>query len=120
MKKLIESKWKEILTLLETQYDISNIFIKTWINTLKIFEVKDNTVYFYVDEKMGENAVKFIQKKELDLFLLSSIRETLNNIDIEIVIDEKKNFIKEDEKAFVFIADTHETLGEGFSNLQGE
>ena len=56
--------------------------------------------YFYVDErlKQGENAVKFIHKKEFDLFLLSSIRETLNNIDIEIVIDEKKNFVKEDEK----------------------
>lgn len=99
MKKLIESKWDEILSLLETQYDISNILIKTWIGTLKIFEVKDNTVYFYVDEKLGENAVKFIHKKEFDLFLLSSIRETLNNIDIEIVIDEKKNFVKEDEKA---------------------
>ncbi|MBQ8166713.1 MAG: chromosomal replication initiator protein DnaA [Lachnospiraceae bacterium] len=100
MKKLIESKWDEILSLLETQYDISNILIKTWISTLKIFEVKDNTVYFYVDErlKQGENAVKFIHKKEFDLFLLSSIRETLNNIDIEIVIDEKKNFVKEDEK----------------------
>ena len=100
MKKLIESKWDEILSLLETQYDISNILIKTWISTLKIFEVKDNTVYFYVDErlKQGENAVKFIHKKEFDLFLLSSLRETLNNIDIEIVIDEKKNFVKEDEK----------------------
>jgi len=98
MKKLIENKWDEILSLLETQYDISNILIKTWIGTLKIFEVKNNTVYFYVDEKLGENAVKFIHKKEFDLFLLSSIRETLNNIDIEIVIDEKKNFVKEEDK----------------------
>lgn len=97
MKKLIESKWDEILSLLETQYDISKILIKTWIGTLKIFEVKDNTVYFYVDDKLGENAVKFIHKKEFDLFLLSSIRETLNNIDIEIVIDEKKNFVKEED-----------------------
>ena len=26
----------------------------------------------------------------------------------------------EDDKAFVFISDTHETLGEGFSNLSGD
>lgn len=98
MKKLIESKWDEILSLLETEYDISRIMINTWIKTLNIFEVKDNTVYLYVDEKLGENAIKFIHKKEYDLFLLSSIRETLNNIDIEIVIDEKKNLVKSEEK----------------------
>ncbi len=98
MKKLIESKWNDILSLLETQYDISSIMINTWIRSLKIYEVKENTVYFYVDEKLGENAVKFLHRKEFDLFLLSSIRETLNNIDIEIVIDEKKNFANTKEE----------------------
>ena len=98
MKDLIENKWEDILSLLETQYDISSIMINTWIRSLKIYEVKDNTVYFYVDEKLGENAVKFLRRKEFDLFLLSSIRETLNDSNIEIIIDEKKNFISEDEK----------------------
>ncbi len=98
MKDLIESKWEQILSLLETQYDISSIMINTWIRSLKIYEVKDNVVYFYVDEKLGENAVKFLRRKEFDLFLLSSIRETLNDADIEIVIDEKKNFISDDTK----------------------
>lgn len=97
MKELIENKWEEILSLLETQYDISGIIINTWIRPLKIYEVKDNTVYFYVDEKLGENAVKFLHRREFDFFLLSSIRETLNNINLEIVIDEKKNFVSNDE-----------------------
>lgn len=97
MKKQIENKWEDILSLLETQYDISSIMINTWIRSLKIYEVKDNVVYFYVDEKLGENAVKFLHRKEFDLFLLSSIRETLNNSDIDIVIDEKKRFISEDD-----------------------
>ena len=68
MKDLIENKWEDILSLLETQYDISSIMINTWIRSLKIYEVKDNTVYFYVDEKLGENAVKFLRRKEFDLF----------------------------------------------------
>ena len=63
MKELIESKWDDILSLLETEYDISNILIDTWIRTLKIYEVRDNTVYFYVDEQYGENGVKFIKRK---------------------------------------------------------
>ena len=36
------------------------------------------------------------------------------------VVPVKRIVREEDEKAFVFITDTHETLGEGFSNLQGE
>ena len=97
MKELIESKWEEILSLLETEYDISHILINTWIRPLKIYEIKNKTVYFYIDEKLGESAVKFIHRKEFDLFLLSSIREVLNDIDIEIIIDEKKNFVSEEE-----------------------
>lgn len=97
MKALIESKWEDILSLLETQYDISSIMINTWIRSLKIYEVRDNTIYFYVDEKLGENAVKFLRRKEFDLFLLSSIRETVNDSNIEIVIDEKKNFSSNEE-----------------------
>ena len=99
MKELIESKWEEILSLLETEYDISSIMINTWIRSLKIYEVKNNTVYFYVDEKLGENALKFLKRKEFDMFLLSSTRETLNDSTIDIVIDEKKNLIESDEEA---------------------
>lgn len=91
MKSIIESKWNEILSLLATEYDISPIMIQTWLKTLKIFDVKDNTVYFYVDEALGENALKFIKKKEFDIFLLSSIRQTLSDSNIDIVIDVKKN-----------------------------
>ncbi|MBE5786969.1 MAG: YitT family protein [Clostridiales bacterium] len=36
------------------------------------------------------------------------------------VLPVKRIVREEDQKAFVFITDTHETLGEGFSNLQGE
>lgn len=110
MKELIESKWEDILSLLETQYEISSIMINTWIRSLKIYEFRDNTVYFYVDEKLGENAVKFLHRKEFDLFLLSSIRETLNNSDIDIVIDEKKNFVSESEaesKKNVILSDSY-------------
>ncbi len=49
MKELIEWNWEEILSLLETEYDISSIMINTWIRSLKIYEVKTIPVYFYVE-----------------------------------------------------------------------
>ncbi len=97
MKELIESKWDDILLLLETEYDITPMMINTFIRPLKIYEVKDNTVYFYVEENRGEQAVKYFKKKDYDFFLMSSIREILNDINIEIRVDEKKNYIKETE-----------------------
>ncbi|MDD6401291.1 MAG: chromosomal replication initiator protein DnaA [Lachnospiraceae bacterium] len=94
MKKLIENKWEEILSLLETQYELSNIVINTWIRTLKIFDVKDNTIYFYVDESQGhgDNTIKFLHRKEYDLFLLSSIREVLNDMNITLEIGTLSNY----------------------------
>ncbi len=94
MKKLIESKWEDILYLLETQYDVSKIIIDTWIRSIKVYEVRNNTIYFFVDEQRGKFGVDYLHKKGYDIFLLSSIREILNNADIEIVIDEKSNLAK--------------------------
>lgn len=48
MKELIESKWEEILSLLETEYDISSIMINTWIRSLKIYEVKKQHCLFFM------------------------------------------------------------------------
>ena len=81
------------MKLLETQYDVSKIIIETWIRNLEIYEMKDNTVYFYVDENRGAHGVEYLHKRGYDSFLLSSIREVLNDSSIEIVIDEKSSYI---------------------------
>lgn len=94
MKEEIIQNWDKILDLLEAHYDVSRIIIETWIRPLNIYEVKDNTIYFYVDEKRGKHGVEYLRNKGYDIFLLSSIREFLNDPDIELVIDEKYKFQK--------------------------
>ena len=93
MKEQIIKNWDNILNLLESQYDVSRIIIDTWIKSLNIYEVKDNVVYFYVDEKRGSHGVDYLHRKGYDSYLLSSIREILNDSNIEIVIDEKSSYI---------------------------
>lgn len=95
MKELIKNKWDEILYLLEVNYDISKIIIDTWIRSLELYDIKDKTIYFCVDEKRGKHGVDYLHKKGYDIFLLSSIREILNDVDIEITIDEKEKFISQ-------------------------
>ena len=93
MKKQIVEKWDSIMNLLESQYDISKVIIDTWIRSLEIYDEQDNVVYFCVDEKRGAHGVAYLHKKGYDIFLLSSIREILNDSNIDIVIDEKKSYI---------------------------
>ena len=93
MKDQIINNWDSILNTLETHYDVSKIIIETWIRPLSIFDIKDNTIYFYVDEKRGKHGVDYLHNKCYDMFLLSSIREFFNDPDIELVIDEKNKIV---------------------------
>ncbi|MCR5213533.1 MAG: chromosomal replication initiator protein DnaA [Eubacterium sp.] len=82
--------------MLETHYDVSNIIIETWIRPLSIYEIKNNTIYLYVDEKRGKYGVEYLRSKNYDMFLLSSIREFFNDPTIELIIDEKYKFVVEE------------------------
>ena len=106
MKDQIINNWDSILNTLETHYDVSKIIIETWIRPLSIYEVKNNTIYFYVDEKRGKHGVDYLHNKGYDMFLLSSIREFFNDPAIELVIDEKYKFVVDsDDKSTINIHD---------------
>ena len=117
MEELIKEKWNDILRILETDYDVSKIIIDTWIRTLEIFKVEDNTIYFYVDEKRGKHGVEYLHKKGYDIFLLSAIREIFNDSDINIIIDEKNNYIPHNETGIDGIEQKlHREYSEGYYN----
>ena len=112
MEEIIKEKWDDILHILETDYDVSKIIIDTWIRTLEIFKVEDNTVYFFVDEKRGKHGVEYLHKKGYDIFLLSAIREILNDSEINIIIDEKESFLPHNEGS---LSDIEQKLHRQFS-----
>ena len=94
MKEEIKKNWSKILKVIETECDVPHIIITTWIGSLEIFDIKDNTIFFYVDEKRGKHGVEYLLKKGYDLYLLSAIRQVLNNPDIDLAIDEKSSYMK--------------------------
>ena len=94
MKEEIKKNWSKILNVIETECDVPHIIITTWIGSLEIFDIKDNTIFFYVDEKRGKHGVEYLMKKGYDLYLLSAIRQVLNNPDIDLAIDEKSSYMK--------------------------
>lgn len=88
MKEKIEEKWDEILNLLEVEYEVSPIFIKTWLKVLKIYEIKDNTIIFLMDEKLGKQGVIFVKDRLFDIFLRDCINEIFGtSYEIDIIVN---------------------------------
>ena len=97
LKEKIIDNWDQIMKLLESQYNINNIIIKTWIDTLILHRVENKKAFFYVDAKRGIYGVNYLRDKGYDLFLLSAIRECINDAEIEIEIDVYENIVKTEE-----------------------
>ncbi len=100
MKQLIEEKWEEILNYLAEEFDVSKIIIDTWIRSLSVYDVEDKIIYFYVDETLGDSCINYLKKKGYDGYLLTAIRSTLSDPEIDIIISKKNEIVKNssDEK----------------------
>lgn len=114
MKDLILSKWDEILMLLETEHGFSRMIINTWIRPLNLYSVEKKVVYFTIDEKFGQRGIDFINKKMVDMFLLTSIREVLQDDEIDVVITLESQ-LKEDSKQPTFTEEYNDAISK--SNL---
>lgn len=109
MKDLILSKWDEILMLLETEHGFSRMIINTWIRPLNLYSVENKVVYFTIDEKFGQRGIDFINKKMVDMFLLTSIREVLQDDEIDVVITLESS-LKEDSMKPTFTDEYNEAI----------
>lgn len=67
MLELIQSKWNEILEIMQTEYDISNVAFNTWLLPLKVHSVEDNIITILVP---GDNslAIKHISSRYNNFF----------------------------------------------------
>lgn len=91
MKNIINERWDDILDLLKKEHDISPVAINTWIRPLKVQEVTDDTITFFVDNKLDERGIEFIKLKYYDMYLQLSIKELLGtHYNIEFVLDKKE------------------------------
>ena len=73
MKKLIESKWQDILNILIKEHEISEVAVMTWIQPLTIASIDEDTITFYMEK--GARGIDFIQHKYYDYYLSMTIEE---------------------------------------------
>ena len=78
MKKLIESKWDEILKYLISEYNITEVSYNTWLKPLKVYDVSDHVITILInDERIGPPSINIIRNK-YELLLKVSVEEILN------------------------------------------
>lgn len=65
MFELLKNKWNDILNIMQQEYDISDVSFKTWLLPLKLYSIKDDTIYILVEDSMG---VSYITKKFSKMF----------------------------------------------------
>ena len=86
MEQIIE-KWEEILRTVNEEHELTDISFKTWLEPLKVFDVKDNTLYILVpDEQMGLNYIT----KKYTLPIKVAVAEIIGkDYEIEFVLPEQ-------------------------------
>lgn len=74
MANVIEEKWDEILNFLKTEYNISGVSFKMWLEKLCVNKVEDNIVYLSsTDSSIAENYDHI--KRKYGNFIKTSIQE---------------------------------------------
>ena len=86
MNKVVE-KWDEILQIVKTEHDLSDVSFNTWLKPLTVYEVVDNVVTIIVpSEQVGLNYIS--KKYKLPLQVTISEVTGMENCDINFILPE--------------------------------
>lgn len=77
MKEKIEGNWEAILYSIQLDQGVTPIAINSWIRPLKVYAVKDHTIYFLA-ETLGERGISFLKSKYYDLYIKEAVQHVLD------------------------------------------
>ena len=87
MAQISIETWEEILQNVKEKSDIPDISFRTWIQPLKVQDVRDNTIAVLVTT--GVMGVEYISKKYLRLLKTAALEVTGIGYGIEFILPEK-------------------------------
>lgn len=90
MEELV-SKWDEIKESLRIEYELTDIAYRTWIEPLKIGQIKNNTVYITITRELAPN-IAMVNKKyrsPLKVYINEALSKSFEDqYDIEIISED--------------------------------
>ena len=87
MAGISSETWEEILQAVKEKSDIPDISFRTWIQPLKVQDVRGNTIAVLVTT--GVMGVEYISKKYLRLLKTAALEVTGIGYGIEFILPEK-------------------------------
>ncbi len=88
----VEEKWEEILLMVKTEYELSNIVYDSWIKPLEICQIINNKIYVLVPS--DQIALNYIKKKYLTPLKIVVAEVTEKDYDIEFILPEDAKKLK--------------------------
>lgn len=84
MLELIQSKWNEILEIMQTEYDIANVSFNTWLLPLKVHSVENNVITILVPEN-NTYGLQYIKNKYYNFFKVTIDEMFEESFDINFI-----------------------------------
>ena len=82
----IEQNWEVIKDTIRKEYDLSPISYNTWIEPLKFYEVKDDTVVILIPSNQA-HALKYITNKYSSFFKVTISEIMDHNYEISFLLE---------------------------------
>ena len=80
--------WEEILQATKEKNDIPDISFRTWLQPLKVQDVRDNTIVVLVNT--GVMGVEYISKKYLCLLDIAALEVTGTGYEIQLILPKNR------------------------------
>ncbi len=84
MLELIQSKWNEILEIMQTEYYIANVSFNTWLLPLKVHSVENNVITILVPEN-NTYGLQYIKNKYYNFFKVTIDEMFEESFDINFI-----------------------------------
>ena len=106
MSEISAETWNDILQSVKTEFDVTDVAFRTWLQPLKVHDVRDNTVVILVTT--GQMGIDYISKKYLFPLKVAVAENTGTEYEIGFILPEeaKEEELRNTNKAHVEIPGT--------------
>ncbi len=96
----IKEKWDEIKNTIRKEYDLSNISYNTWIEPLKVHEIKNDTVTIIIPSDQS-HALNYISNKYKNYFQVTISELMEHTFHVEFILEKNINDSSLNESEYI-------------------
>ena len=84
--EIVQEKWDDIISTMKTEYDLSDVSYKTWVEPLHIYKIEGDTIYILPKDDAQPFTINYIKKKYEDLLKVTIADFTGKEYNLEFIL----------------------------------